>query len=123
MSYDIPGFAITGVTAGDLSTSFLKFVKMGGATIVAVAAATDDAIGVLQNKPAAAGAAGTVMISGVTRVMTDAAIAAGVTVYLDATGQVSATAQVGAAVGVTVSASTATSLVASVLLKPLGAVS
>lgn len=123
MSYEIPGFTRSYNSAGDLSsTGFLKFVKLSGATIVAVAAATDDAVGVLQNKPAAAGDAGTVMVSGVTRVFSGIALAAGVAVYLDATGRATSVLSAGNCVGVTESACSAADKLVSVLLKPLGAV-
>lgn len=123
MSYDIPGFQRSYVTAGDLSGSFLRFVKLAGATVVAVTAAADDGIGVLQNKPSVAGQAATVMIQGVTRCMSGIALAAGVVVYLDSVGRVTSVVQAGAAVGVTETAVAAADLAVSVLLKPLGAVS
>lgn len=123
MSYDIPGQTRSYNAAGDLSLSFLRFVKLNGATIAAVSAATDKGVGVLQNKPAVAGAAGTVMITGVTRAMSGIALAAGVPVYLDALGRVTSVAVAGQCVGVTETAVTAADLAVSLLLKPLGAVS
>lgn len=123
MSYEIPGFTRSFNAAGDLTTSWFRFVKLSGAALAAVTAATDDAIGVLQNKPAVAGAAGTVMVSGTTRVFSGIALTAGVTVYLDTLGRVTSVAQAGQAVGVTETAVTGADLLVSVLLKPLGAVS
>ena len=130
-AYEIPGATRSYEAAVDLSGSYLKFVKLSGATIVAVSAATDGAVGVLQNKPNKAGtgvftgaekSSGTVMIGGVTRVFAAAAIAAGVPVYLAADGSVTTTAQAGKCVGVTETASTAGGQLVSVLLKPLGSV-
>lgn len=121
-SYEIPGFTRSYLAAGDLTTSKFKFVKMSGATIVAVAAATDAGVGVLQNKVSAAGEAGTVMISGVTRVYSGAAITAGAKVYLDSTGRVTTVAQAGQLVGIAEQAATAADQLIAVLLKPLGAV-
>lgn len=123
MSYDIPGFNRSYVTAGDLSASWYRFVKLAGATAVACTLATDKGVGVLQNKPAVAGAAATVSITGVTRVFSGIALAAGVPVYLDSIGRVTSVAQVGQCVGVTETACTAIDQLVSVLLKPLGAVS
>lgn len=122
MSYEIPGFNRSYSTAGDLSASWYKFVKLAGATVVAVTGPTDDAIGVLQNKPAKAGAAATVQTTAVSRVFSGKALAAGVAVYLDATGAVTDVLSAGNCVGVTESAVTAAGLLVSVLLKPLGAV-
>lgn len=130
MSYEIPGFTRSYEAVADLSGSRFKFVKMSGGVIVAVTAATDAAVGVLQNmpnRPSPGGVfqggertAGTVMIDGVSRVLAGKALAAGVTVYLDATGRVTDVAQAGKAVGVTETAAANPNEVVSVLLKPLG---
>jgi hypothetical protein len=131
MSYEIPGFTRSYEAAVDLSGSYLKFVKKSGALIVACAAATDNVIGVLQNKPNEPGvgvftgtenAAGTVMISGVTRVKAGAAIAAGVAATIDAQGRVVAAGAGNPVVGVTETAAANADEVVSLLLKPLGAV-
>lgn len=64
------------------------FVKVTGAHQAGLAvAATDPVIGVLQNKPQKVGAAATVGISGVTNVVSSAAIAAGAKVAPDAAGK------------------------------------
>ena len=118
MTYEIPGFTRSFQAAGDLSAQQYKAVKLSGATIVAVAAVGDRHIGILQNKPSVAGAAGTVMVSGVTRAVCDAAIAAGVPVYLAADGRVSATATSASRVGFSESATTAANQHISVLLLP-----
>lgn len=122
MAYDVPGFRRSFLAAGDLTTSQYKFVKMSGVTIVAVAATTDKAIGVLENKPNAAGIAGTVMISGTCKVKASKSFAAGVPVYLAADGRVTDVEATNEPVGFAESASSGADSVVSVLLKPLGAV-
>lgn len=131
MSYEIPGFTRSYDSTEDLSGSFLKFVKLSGALLTAVEAATDNAVGVLQNKPNDPGqgvftgdhmSAGTVMISGVSRVMSGAAVDAGTPVSMDATGAVVAATAGGKVVGITEDAASAAGEPVSVLLAPLGGV-
>lgn len=133
MAYEIPGFTRSYEAVVDLSGSHLKFVKLTGANVIGAAtAATDDVVGVLQNKPLSAGVgvfqggsnnAATVMISGVTRVKSGAAVAAGVAVTIDAQGRVVAAGAGAPVVGVTEGAAAAADEVISILLKPLGGVS
>lgn len=124
MAYDIPGFARSYDAAGDLSASHFKFVKLSGGAPAAVTAVGDAAVGVLQNKPSYAGAPCTVLVDGVTKVLSAAAIAAGSPVYLAADGRVTS-AQDGTAlnkvVGIAEIACDAADELISVLLKPLGA--
>jgi len=131
MSYEIPGMTRSYEAAVDLSGSYLKFVKLSGALIVAVAAVTDKAVGVLQNKPNKPGTgvflgaertSGTVMVSGVTRAVAGIALAAGVPVYLAADGRVTSVAQAGQCVGITETACSNANELVSVLLKPLGSI-
>ena len=132
MTYEIPGATRSYEAAADLSGSFYKFVKLNGAVLVAVAAASDNAVGVLQNKPNKPSSVGvfqgaertsaTVMVSGVSRVVSGKALAAGVPVYLDAQGRVTDVVTAGKCVGITESACSAADKLVSVLLKPLGAV-
>lgn len=121
MAYDIPGMTRSYDVAGDLSAQQYRFVKFSGATLVAIAGATDNAIGVLQNKPNVAGQAATVMISGVSKVIASKSFAAGVPVYIAADGRVTDTAASNKAVGIAETASSGANIVVSVLLKPLGA--
>src|SRR5688500_15353351 len=117
MTYEIPGFTRSHEAATDLSASYFKFVKLSGAVLAAVTAAGDNAIGVLQNKPnrpasnlgpgpstglglGGERSAGTVMISGVSRVFAGKALAAGTPVYLDAQGRVTDVVVAGKCVGV-----------------------
>jgi hypothetical protein len=118
MTYEIPGFTRSYQTAGDLSASQYKAVKLSGATVVAVSAVGDRQIGVLQNKPAVAGAAATVMLSGVTRMIAAKAITAGSPVYLDATGQATDVATTASRIGFAESAASGAGKHISVLLMP-----
>jgi hypothetical protein len=70
-----------------------RFVKVTGAHQVGLAvAATDDAVGVMQNKPQVVGQAATVGIRGVTNIMAGAALTAGDLVTADAEGRAVTTA-------------------------------
>lgn len=122
MAVEIPGNRYTVEASGDLTSSFFKFVKMSGAGAAAVTSADDIALGVLQNKPNAAGIAGTVMVDGITKVLASKAITAGVAVYLAADGRVTdaASATPNHAVGIAWTAASGADKVMSVLLKPLG---
>lgn len=140
MAWDVPGFSrswTAGGTAGtagsDLSIANTvnsvavdsyryMFVKFSSGLIAPIAAATDNAVGVLQNKPAP-GQAATVMISGVTRVRSiDSAITVGSPVYIDAFGMVTHTQASNHAVGVAEEVSaTGSGYVIAVCLKPFGA--
>lgn len=70
------GKCITLLAAGDLSAVQFKFVKMS-TTQVTTCGDGQDAVGVLQNKPAAAGRAAQVCINGVTKVVAGAVTTAG----------------------------------------------
>jgi hypothetical protein len=121
MTYEVPGFKRSYLVAGDLTASQFKFVKLSGATMVACTATTDKPVGVLQDKPNAAGKAGQVMVFGVTRAVAAGAITAGVPVYITADGSVSNAGTV--CVGVAETAASALGDQISVLLKPLGGIS
>jgi hypothetical protein len=143
MAWDIQGFDMSQTAGGtlgqagsDLSVATTvnsiscpngyqyMAVKMSGGLVVPVTAATDAAIGVLQNKPAP-GTAAQVRISGVTRMRSsDATITVGTTVYLDAFGMATHT-KTGSSGSIGVAeevSATAAGYMIAVLLKPLGAV-
>lgn len=122
MAVEIPGFSLTLEAAGDLSSSQYLFVKMSGAQCTVATGATDKCVGVLQNKPAAANRAATIVVSGVSKCVAAGAITAGTVVYIDATGKVTGTAASNTPVGVTLTASASSGDLISVLLRPLGAV-
>lgn len=143
MAFDIPGFQrgwIAGGTAGtagsDLSIPNATFgggsisidsyrylfVKFAAGLLVPCAAATDPAVGVLQNKPAP-GQIGEVMISGVTKVRSsDNTIVVGSRVYIDQYGMVSSSGTANHCVGVAEEVSaTQLGYVIAVCLNPFGA--
>lgn len=141
MAFEIPGFQrswIAGGTAGvansDLSVAATiggvscpngyqyLFVKFSGGVLVPISGATDQAVGVLQNKPAP-GQSATVMVSGVTRVRSSSnAITVGSKVYIDATGMVSNSGTANACVGLAEEVSATNSgFIIAVCLKPFGA--
>lgn len=79
----LPGFT----AAADLSGKQFHFVKLSGAgQVTACSAATDVPVGVLQNKPTA-GQAAEVVVVGVTKVSSDAALARGDLIGTSADGQ------------------------------------
>lgn len=94
------------------------FVKVTGVHQVGLAAAADTTvIGVLQNKPQYTGNAATVAIRGVSKVVSDKAVAAGVKVYVSADGQATdASGGGGSPVGIAVSTTAAAGELLSVLL-------
>jgi hypothetical protein len=93
-------------------------VKVTGAhTCGLVAAVGDKAIGVLQNKPQVTGAAATVAIRGVSKVVSDKAVTAGTDVYLSADGQATDVTTSATRVGVALSTTTAAGELLVVLLQ------
>jgi hypothetical protein len=94
------------------------FVKVTGAHTCGVASAVGDkVIGVLQNKPQTTGAAATVAIRGVSKVVSDKAVAAGTEVYLSADGQATDVTTSATRVGVALSTTTAAGELLVVLLQ------
>lgn len=71
----------------DLSASQYCFVTLNSSGNVAVTGASGDAIGVLQNKPAAAGRAAAVAIGGRTKMLLGGTVAKGAQVVSDSTGR------------------------------------
>jgi hypothetical protein len=92
------------------------FVKVTGVHTIGLADADDvNVIGVLQNKPQITGAAGTVGIRGVTKVVCDAAITAGGVVKVSADGQ-AAPSGAGPTVGIALSTTSNAGEIVTVLL-------
>lgn len=142
MAFDIPGFQRGWTAGGTLGTAGsdlslpntvnsiavdsyrYMFVKFASGVLVPIAATTDVALGVLQNKPAP-GQIAEVMISGVTKVRSsDAAIIVGSPVGIDQYGMVRATAtkstyNIGIAEEVS---ATGSGYIIAVCLKPFGGV-
>lgn len=91
MAYEIPLFSITLKAAADLSAHQYKFVKLdSNGDAAAIAQETDVPIGVLQEKPAAAGRACQVMVIGVSKLQGDADLAKGNAITTSADGQAQA---------------------------------
>lgn len=79
MAIEIPGIVITVEAGGDLSNDQHKLVVLAsdGQVDVATATSTDRPLGVLQNDPAAAGRAASVLVTGISNVICGETIAAG----------------------------------------------
>lgn len=91
MAYEMPLGVVTVPAAEDLSTHQHKFVKLNSSgQAAAIAANTDIPVGVLQNKPSAAGQAAEVMWVGVSKVQGDADLAKGAQIGTSADGQAAA---------------------------------
>jgi hypothetical protein len=91
MAYEIPGMQITLEAAADLSAHQFKFVKLdANGRIAAIAAVTDKPIGILQDKPAALGRGGNVMLAGVSKVSADSALTQANSVGTSVDGQAAA---------------------------------
>lgn len=91
MAYENPLFSITLPAAADLSTKQYYFVKLNSSGQVDVCSAnTDIPVGVLQNKPTAAGGAAEVMVVGVSKVSGDADLTKGNQIGTSADGQAAA---------------------------------
>jgi hypothetical protein len=77
MAWTIPGFSFTRVAGADLSALQYYFVKLSTTdTVVVCAAATDVPIGILQNAPTS-GQEATIMVTGISKVNSNAALSIG----------------------------------------------
>ena len=88
MAYEISNYSVkvSLVAGGDLSSSQYKFVKLNSSgQVIAVAAATDRPIGVLQNSPASGGTA-EVLVSGGTKLVLGGTVTEGGIVSPSSTG-------------------------------------
>lgn len=104
----------------DNSGNQYRFVKLTGSGTVGLAtgaAATDPNVGVLQNKPQNTNGAATVAIRGISKVRAAGAITAGAPVYINSTGQATATAGTSARVGLAVTTVANAGELVSVLLQ------
>ncbi len=104
--------------SADLHTDQYCAVKMSGVnTVTVVAAATDVAIGILQNKPVANEAAA-IAVEGVSKARAGAAITAGAALMCDSSGRViTATGSTAHTLGQALETSTAADQIISVLLR------
>ena len=79
---------VTFEAAADLSTKQFHFVKLTAAnTVGAIAADTDVPVGILQNKPSAAGRPAVVRMFGISKASADAGISVGALIGTSADGQ------------------------------------
>ena len=120
MAVSVPGLVISLEANGDLSADQYKPVNVVVGTVdfrveVAVSEA-DFGVGVLQNKPSHAGAAATVQVSGITRMIASAALNAGIQVAPGASGRVVAAGATDMPLGVLLDSPGAAGDICSVLL-------
>ena len=88
MAYEEGVITITVLAASDLSAAQYKGMTLGSAgTVTLIASLGARCSGILQDKPSAAGRAGSMGISGVSKVVAGAAIVAGTELTIDATGR------------------------------------
>lgn len=125
MAFENPKVKVEGLSAAaDLSTHQYKFVKVTASEAVNIATVLGEAVlGVLQNKPTASGREAEVAIAGsVTKVLSNAAIAAGARVTAAANAKATTALATHNAAGVALNASTGADQLISVLLLPTGTV-
>src|SRR3990172_151984 len=120
MAVSVPGLVISLEANSDMSADQYKPVNVVVGTVdfrveVAVSEA-DFIVGVLQNKPSRAGAAATVQVSGVTRMIASAALNAGTQVAPGASGRVVAAGATDMPLGVLLDSPGAADDICSVLL-------
>ena len=90
MAWTIPGFTFTRVAGADLSSSQYYYVKLSTTdTVIACAAATDVPIGILQNAPTS-GQEATIMVTGISKVSSNAALSIGNLIGTSGDGQADA---------------------------------
>lgn len=95
-----------------------RFVKVTGARQCGLAtASTDNAVGVMQNKPQVTGQAATVGIFGVSNVTAGAAITAGALVTSDSTGRAVTTATAADVMGIALADASGANVLVPVLLR------
>lgn len=91
MAFEQPGLKITLPAGADLSALQYTFVKLNSSgQAVACSATTDIPVGVLQNKPNASGVAAEIVVTGLTKIVTAAALNPGVQIATNGSGQAAA---------------------------------
>jgi hypothetical protein len=86
MAFEDPGKCVTLPASGDLSASQYCFVKLSGGSI-ALCSTGQEAVGVLQDDPAASGRGGSVMLNGITKVKAGGTLTASQNVGSDSSGR------------------------------------
>lgn len=118
MAYEVPGFVLGTVTAAaDLSAAQFLCVKVTAANAVNVATVAGEyVVGILQSKPAS-GQPADVMVHGVSKAVSGAAISAGAKIMTNASGKVITGATAGShVIGTALEAATGADQVITVLL-------
>ena len=116
MAYEIPVLVVAFEAAADLSAKQFRVMKMAtGGKVDVFSGATDVPVGILQNKPTA-GQTAEVMVYGVSKVDSDAALAVGDILAGQTDGQAEVADSGDFPIGVCVLASGAAGELASVLL-------
>lgn len=89
MAIEVPGFKPGIFVAGqDLSAQQFRFVKLNSSgLVVPIAAATDQPIGILQDKPAAAGRSAEIMMDGISKLVAGEAMTPAASVGPTANGR------------------------------------
>lgn len=117
MAIEIPGFSMSLEASADLSAFQHHFVEVDSNGQLTISnSAGESVFGVLQNDPDAEGVAGSVMKTGVSKVVAGAAIAAGALVQTNASGRAITAASGDFVVGRTIDAVGADGEVVSVAL-------
>ena len=122
MAYEIPGFKFTLPASADLSASQYCFVAQDTSGNVVIPSTAVDVLGVLCNKPTAAGQAAEIGTFGIYKVRSGAAITnPGTRVMSDSTGRaITVTGATAKAVGIALQSSGAANQVIPVLIIPSG---
>ena len=120
MAFEIPGFNYSLQASADLSAEQFTFMVADANGEAAQAGAGVDAIGVLQNDPAAQGEAANLQAFGVSKVVAGAAVAAGAQVMSDATGRAITATATNNVVGVALEAAANADEIIAVLVSPGG---
>lgn len=118
MAYENTPEMITVPAAADLSTHQYKLMTLNSSGQAALGNATNLIVGVLQNKPTAAGQAATLCWAGVSKVVAAGVITAGARVTSDANGlAIAATTAGDAVIGVALATSAANDIIP-ILINP-----
>ena len=121
MTYEIPGLIITLEAGGDLSANQYQIVTIASDGQVDVQTSAGGAcLGVLQNKPSAAGQAASIMVSGVSKIVADVTIDEGDNIQSSTDGQAAVAVGADYVIGKALTPGAAGNLV-SVLLQMPGA--
>lgn len=120
MAYENKGKCITVEAGSDLSASQYCFVDVNSSGQLALPSDGAAAIGVLQNDPAAAGRAGSVLTSGITKIKVAGVLTAGDDVSSDNAGRATTPATGDRVLGRVLESSTGANQIVAMLFQPLG---